>query len=211
MKSPIDLIFRIILGISFLILLGIRLTIQSKVLKEERVITENKLSLVSGSIAALTSLIFGAEYLFFPGTFRFSYMLEYPLWLRWLGVVILIIGLIIFFLAHYHLGRNFYSLVAVKEEQKLVTSGPYRWIRHPIYTGYILTYLAGGLVASKQVLTFVPVIFFSLMIINRIPREEAVMREEFGQDYLDLEACTGRLLPELGKLGSNIPLNEEEG
>ena len=211
MKSPIDLIFRIILGISFLILLGIRLTIQSKVLKEERVITENKLSLVSGSIAALTSLIFGAEYLFFPGTFRFSYMLEYPLWLRWLGVVILIIGLIIFFLAHYHLGRNFYSLVAVKEEQKLVTSGPYRWIRHPIYTGYILTYLAGGLIASNQVLTFVPVIFFSLMIINRIPREEAVMREEFGQDYLDMEAYTGRLLPKLGKLGSNIPLNEEEG
>ena len=67
--KPIDSIFRIILGISFLVLLGIRIYIQSKVLKEERQITENKLSLVSGSIAALTSLVFGAEYLFFPGTF----------------------------------------------------------------------------------------------------------------------------------------------
>lgn len=206
--KPIDTTFRVILGASFLILLGIRIVIQSKVLKEDRDITENKLSLVSGSIAALTSLIFGAEYLFFPGTFGFAYFLDYPLWLRWLGVVVLVIGLIIFFLAHYHLGRNFYSLVAVKEEQKLVTSGPYRWIRHPIYTGYILTYMAGGLIASNLVLTFVPVIFFSLMIINRIPREEAVMREEFGQEYLDLEARTGRLLPKLGRQRS---YNEEQG
>jgi protein-S-isoprenylcysteine O-methyltransferase Ste14 len=206
--KQIDTTFRIILGVSFLILLGIRITIQSKVFKEERDITENKLSLVSGSIAALTNLIFGAEYLFFPGSFGFTYYLEYPLWLRWLGVVVLIIGLIIFFLAHYHLGRNFYSLVAVKEEQKLVTSGPYRWIRHPIYTGYILTYMAGGLIASNLVLTFIPVIFFTLMIINRIPREEAVMREEFGQEYLDLEARTGRLFPKLGRQRS---YNEEQG
>ena len=210
MRTPVDLVFRILLGISFLILLGIRITIQSKVLKEERVITENKLSLVSGSIAALTTLIFGAEYLFFPGTFRFTYVLDYPLWLRWLGVVMLIVGLIIFFQAHYHLGRNFYSLVAVKEEQKLVTSGPYRWIRHPIYTGYILTYLAGGLIASNLVLTFVPVIFFSLMIVNRIPREEAVMREEFGQDYLDFEARTGRLLPRFCTRTPYVPLKEED-
>jgi protein-S-isoprenylcysteine O-methyltransferase Ste14 len=59
----------------------------------------------------------------------------------------------------------------------------------------MMTYLAGGLMASNLVLTFVPVIFFALMINNRIPREEEVMREEFGQDYIDLEERTGRLLP----------------
>ena len=193
----IDSIFRLILGVSFLFLLGIRIYMQSKVLPEERNITENKISLLSGSIGALTSLTFGFEYIFFPGAFGFAYLLSYPLWLRWLGVVLLICGMIIFTSAHYHLGRNFYSLVAVKEEQKLITSGPYRWIRHPIYTGYIMTYVAGGLIASNLVLTFIPVTFFSLMLINRIPREEAVMREEFGQAYLDMENRTGRLLPKI--------------
>ena len=79
----------------------------------------------------------------------------------------------------------------------MVTSGPYRWIRHPIYTAYLMNYVAGGLIASNIVLTFVPVIFFGLMIIDRIPREEKVMREEFGQEYLDLESRTGRLLPKI--------------
>ena len=48
------------------------------------------------------------------------------------------------------------------------------------------------------------------MIINRIPREEAVMREEFGQDYIDLEKRTGRLLPPLKKNLDNVPTNEEK-
>jgi len=112
--------------------------------------------------------------------------------------------------AHYHLGKSFYSLVVSKEEHQLVTSGPYRWIRHPIYTAYIMNYLAGGLVASNLVLTFIPVIFFSLMIINRIPREEAVMRAEFGQDYVDLEARTGRLLPKFRRQDSAIKIYEED-
>ena len=208
--QPIDTFFRIILGISFLILLGIRIFIQSRVLREERQISENKLSLVSGSISALSSITFGGEYLFFPGSLRFAYILDYPLWLRWLGLIIHILGMIIFTSAHYHLDRNFYSLVGVKEEQKLITSGPYRWIRHPIYTGYIMTYLAGGLMASNLVLTFVPVIFFSLMIINRIPREEAVMRDFFGQEYIDLEKRTGRLLPKFGSINQYIPLKDEK-
>jgi protein-S-isoprenylcysteine O-methyltransferase Ste14 len=100
--------------------------------------------------------------------------------------------------------------VVSKEEHQLVTSGPYRWIRHPIYTAYLLNYVSGGLVASNLVLTFVPVIFFGLMIINRIPREEAVMREEFGQEYLDLEAHTGGLLPRLRSPGKPIEHTGEE-
>ena len=196
-----EIVFRLIMVFSFLILLGIRIFYQSKVLRDEKKfeVKENKLSLVAGSIAALTSIGFGVEYLFFPGTFSFTYLLDYPDWLRWFGVIILFAGIALFGWSHYHLGQSFYSLVASKEEQKLITSGPYRWVRHPIYTGYIGTYIAGGLVASNLVLTFVPVIFFSLMIINRIPREEALMREEFGQDYIDLEERTGRLLPKINK------------
>ena len=206
-----EYVYRIIMSVSFLILLGIRIYYQRKVLRDTREIDiqENKLSLVAGSIAALTSISFGVEFLFFPGTFKFTYLLDYPDWLRWLGVIILFAGMALFAWAHYHLDHSFYSLVASKKDHELVTSGPYRWVRHPIYTGYIATYIAGGLVASNLVLTFVPVIFFGLMIINRIPREEAVMREEFGQDYIDLEKKTGRLLPPMKWNIENIETDEE--
>jgi len=207
-----EIVYRILVILSFIAMFGIRIYFQSKVLREESEvkISENKLSLVAGSIAALTTLIFGAEYIFFPGIFRFAYVLAYPDWLRWLGAVLLAAGITLLGLAHYHLGRSFNSLVVSKEEHQLVTTGPYRTIRHPIYTAYIINYLAGGLVASNLVLTFVPVIFFGLMIINRIPREEAVMREEFGQDYMDLEKRTGRLLPLMKRKIENIPTDEEK-
>ena len=207
-----EIIFRALMAVAFVAMFGIRIYFQSRVLHEEREIKiqENKLSLVAGSIAALITLVFGAEYLFFPGTFSFTYLLDYPDWLRWLGVLILTAGITLLGTAHYHLDQSFYSLVVSKEEHQLVTSGPYRWIRHPIYTAYLMNYMGGGLLASNLVLTFIPVIFFGLMIINRIPREEALMREEFGQEYIDLEAQTGRLLPRPGKQADYIKFNKEE-
>jgi protein-S-isoprenylcysteine O-methyltransferase Ste14 len=198
-----EIVFRIIMIVALIAMFAIRIYFQSRVLHEDREIDiqENKLSLVAGSVAALTTLTFGAEYIFFPGVFSFTYILDFPDWLRWLGAVSLAGGITLLGVAHYHLDKSFYSFVVSKEEHQLVTSGPYRWIRHPIYTAYLINYLAGGLLASNLVLTFIPVIFFGLMIINRIPREEAVMREEFGQDYLDLEARTGSLLPKLHRQG----------
>jgi protein-S-isoprenylcysteine O-methyltransferase Ste14 len=209
---PPEIVFRVLMIMAFIAMFTIRIYFQSKVLHEKRDINiqENKLSLVAGSIAALTTLIFGAEYIFFQGAFEFTYILDYPDWLRWLGVITLAVGITLLGLAHYHLGKSFHSLVVSKEEHQLVTSGPYRWIRHPIYTAYLMNYIGGGLLASNLVLTFVPVIFFSLMISNRIPREEAVMQEEFGRDYIILESRTGRLLPPLKKKLKNTQLNEEK-
>jgi len=207
-----EIIFRILMILAFIAMFAIRIYFQSKVLHEKREIKiqENKLSLVSGSIAAITTLLFGAEYIFFPGTFRFTYLLDYPDWLRWLGVIALAAGIVLLGAAHYHLGKSFHSLVVSKDEHQLVTSGPYRWIRHPIYTAYLMNYLGGGLLASNLVLTFVPIIFFGLMIINRIPREEVLMRKEFGQEYLDLEKRTGMLLPLLNKNQGDNTLDEEK-
>ncbi len=185
--------------LAFIALFTIRIHYQREVLHEKKAINiqENKLSLAFGAVAALTSMTFGAEYIFFRGAFRFPYLLPYPDWLRWLGAGLLAGGIWLLAAAHHHLGKSFHSFVVSKEGQQLVTSGPYRWVRHPIYSAYLLSYLGGGLLASNLVLTFVPLIFFSLMIIERIPREEELMRREFGEDYHQLEKHTGRLLPKL--------------
>jgi protein-S-isoprenylcysteine O-methyltransferase Ste14 len=75
--------------------------------------------------------------------------------------------------------------------------GPYRWIRHPIYTAYLVNYVSGGLVAGNLVLTFVPVIFFGMLVLMRMEKEEALLIDEFGEDYLEYMERTGRLLPKV--------------
>lgn len=127
--------------------------------------------------------MFGAEYLFFPGFFSFAYVLHYPVWVRWLGGLLLAVGTTLLGFSHHHLGKNFHSLV-VSKNQVLVETGPYRWIRHPIYTAYLMNYLGGGLLSSNLILTLVPVTMYGILVALRVGKEEAVMRETFGQTTL---------------------------
>ena len=179
-----ELIYRISMVVAFFFMLGIRLYYQRKVLKDERKfeMSEGKLDLAAGAVAALTTMFFSGAYILAPNAFRFAY-LNYPDWLRWVGVGLLTGGIALLWAAHYLLDVIFNSLVGTREEQKLVTSGPYRLIRHPIYIAYFMNYLGGGLLASHWVLTFIPLIFFGILVINRMGKEEAMLREEFGAEY----------------------------
>ena len=95
-------IFRAIFIVNTIALMFIRLYYQSKVLHDERKIEikEDAISLTAASIAALTSIVFGLEYIFAPGFFAFTYVLPYPEWLRWLGSLALTSGVILLGVAH---------------------------------------------------------------------------------------------------------------
>jgi protein-S-isoprenylcysteine O-methyltransferase Ste14 len=194
-----ETIFRILFILSFIFMTGIRVYYQSKIMHNNAKIEikENCPSLIAGSIAALTTIVFGAEYIFSPGVFSFAYVLPYPDWLRWIGAFSLAGGILILGLSHYHLGKNFHSLVVSKENQELVETGPYRWIRHPIYTAYLLSYLGGGLLSGNFILTTVPVGMFAILVAIRMGNEEAVMRDRFGQEYNEVMKRTGRLVPRI--------------
>jgi len=77
----------------------------------------------------------------------------------------------------------------------MVKSGPYQWIRHPIYSAYLVNYLGGGLLADNIVLTFVPAILFSILVALRVNTEEQAMLEQFGDEYREYMKQTGRFLP----------------
>lgn len=194
-----ETIFRALFILSFIAILGIRLYYQSKQLraKHKTEIKEGGISLLAGSLTSLVTLVFGAEYIFFPGTFAFAYLLHYPDWLRWLGAFILYAGIALQWAALHHLGRSFHSLVAAKTDHVLVQSGPYRYIRHPIYLAFLLSYVGGGLLASNWVLTFLPAGLYAILVAIRMGQEEALLGELFGQQYIDYQARTGRLLPRL--------------
>jgi len=177
-------------------MLCIRVYYQRRTRQESGAVTirEKGWSLVAGSLAALTTLVFGAEYIFFPGALAWAYV-QYPDGLRWLGALALVVGITLLGVSHHHLGKSFHSLVVTKENQTFVESGPYRWIRHPIYTAYLINYIGSGLLAGSWVLTFVPVLLFGVLVALRVENEERAMLDQFGQVYADYMQRTGRFLP----------------
>jgi protein-S-isoprenylcysteine O-methyltransferase Ste14 len=196
-----DIAFRFLFLLATIAMLVIRVYYQSKILPERRrtTVTGSSWRLIPGGIAALTSIVFGLAYLFFPSAFPWSYA-DYPAWLRWLGAVFLLGGILLLGIAHHHLGASFHSLVVRKSGQVLVQSGPYRTVRHPIYTAYLLNYVGGGLLASSLVLTFIPGSLFALMVALRISEEEGAMLDQFGAGYEDYMRRTGRFVPPLRSL-----------
>lgn len=197
MKS--EIFFRAFFILALMAMMAIRVYYQSKVLRDKGKIEfkEGNVSLIAGSIAALTTIVFGTEYIFFPGYFSFAYVLRYPEWLRWLGGVVLAGGMTLLGVSHHHLGRSFHSLVVTKENQVLVETGPYRWIRHPIYTAYLMNYIGGGLLSSNLILTIVPATMYAILVAVRIGKEEEVLGERFGQEYIEYMERAGRLIPRI--------------
>jgi protein-S-isoprenylcysteine O-methyltransferase Ste14 len=177
----------------------IRIYYQRKVLPERKAetIKGNPLALIPGVIAALTAVIFGLEYILVPGTFRIAYEVSFPDWLRWSGFLFLLVGTSVLWSAHHHLGRSFSSFVAFKQDQSFVNTGPYQYIRHPIYTAYFLNYLGGGLLSANIILTVIPFLGFVLMIVLRIHEEEKMLLDEFGDKYEGYMNKTGRFLPKI--------------
>jgi protein-S-isoprenylcysteine O-methyltransferase Ste14 len=119
---------------------------------------------------------------------------DHPVLMYWLGTAILAGGLLFSVWARRTLGRNWSGMVTVKEDHELVQTGPYRFVRHPIYTG-LLTAVAGSALSWNHWFAFyvVAIIFFSMWI--KLLREEQFMRETFGEKYEAYCARTKRLVP----------------
>ena len=122
--------------------------------------------------------------------------LNLPAWLRWTGVGFGIASLALLAWSDHHLGKNFSATLRVRDSHTLVESGPYRRIRHPIYTSGTLFAIAMWLVTSNWVVGLCWSGVF-ILYAQRIPREEAMMLEEFGESYRDYMSRTGRLMPKI--------------
>ncbi len=198
-------IFRLIFVLSTFVMVAVRAVAQYPGLRDKGgvAVHEGPVSLVAGSVAALVSIIFGLEYIVAPGAFAFAYSWACPMWLRWVGAAVLPGGVALLAWAHHHLGGSFHSLIVTKEDHVLVETGPYRYIRHPIYLAYLLNYIGGGLLAGNWVLTVVPIVAYAVLVVLRLGQEERVMISKFGDAYEAYMARTGRLVPRIGSAVSD--------
>jgi protein-S-isoprenylcysteine O-methyltransferase Ste14 len=119
-----------------------------------------------------------------------------PEWVRWLGVVIGIFCVFGIYWLFTSIGSGITPTSATRTEHKLSTSGPYRWVRHPLYTIGSSFYISFGLIADNWFIIAMGILAFIAMAI-RTPKEEANLVEKFGDEYSEYMKRTGRFLPKL--------------
>ncbi len=120
-----------------------------------------------------------------------------PTWLRWIGVLggIIAVGLLIWMFSS--LGMNITDTVVTRQKHTLVTHGPYRWIRHPLYTFGAFFFLSLSLISSLWIIPLLSIPAFAILI-KRTSIEEVSLHARFGEEYQQYTRQTGRFLPRLG-------------
>ena len=113
---------------------------------------------------------------------------------EWTGVALTAAGIGIALWARWHLGANWSGVVTLKEGHELIRTGPYRSIRHPIYTGILLG-LLGTAITFGQVRALLAVVIAWLSFYVKARREESFLRQEFGPGFAEHKQHTGMFLP----------------
>jgi protein-S-isoprenylcysteine O-methyltransferase len=111
------------------------------------------------------------------------------------GAVVMLFGVALRWYAIRVLGRFFTRNVAIREDHEIIRAGPYRYVRHPSYSGYLMAALGLG-IALDNWLALGALLFANAAVFGyRIRVEEAVLVGVFGQDYVAYQRTTRRLIP----------------
>lgn len=122
-----------------------------------------------------------------------------PTWAGWIGVAIFAGTVALLWRAYSDLGRNWSPKIEIREDHALVTGGVFRHIRHPIYAGLWLWAIAQPLLLQNWIAGFALLTLFIPLYFIRMPREEQMMLDHFGEEYGAYMKRTGRVLPRLRK------------
>ena len=139
------------------------------------------------------SIVFAAWFAM-PGLVQWFSIMT-PAWFQWSGSLVMLASLLMLAWVHKTLGLNFSSTLRVREYQTLVTCGPYRRIRHPMYTAVFLSVIGLCMITSNGLILILSLPMMAPAIANRMTREERMLIEKFGDEYRRYMGRTGRLLP----------------
>jgi protein-S-isoprenylcysteine O-methyltransferase Ste14 len=110
------------------------------------------------------------------------------------GVLLTVAGLALAFWARYHLGRYWSGQITLKENHTLVCTGPYKYLRHPIYSGLLLAVVGTGLTIGLY-RALLGVLLVVLGLWWKARQEDAWLSAAFGEQFEQQRQRTGRLLP----------------
>jgi len=150
---------------------------------------------VIGGLALWSSFLI---YVISPAAMSWS-TLSIPQELRWIGAIFAVSSLPLLYWVMHSLGKNLTDTVVTRAEHTLVTTGPYRWVRHPFYTVVFSSLFSLSLVAANWLIGLLTLLML-LVIMKRTDTEEAKLIERFGEAYRNYMQRTGRFLPRFGIL-----------
>jgi protein-S-isoprenylcysteine O-methyltransferase Ste14 len=149
-------------------------------------------ALRSSGLVLMLSVV---AYLVNPRWMRWS-SLDLPAPLRWSGAGLGAVSLALTLWIFRTIGKNITSTVETREEHELVTGGPYRWVRHPLYTVGTSFFVSLGIVAANWFMGLA-ILSVLVMLLIRLHKEEEKLIERFGDEYRAYIERTGRLLPRI--------------
>lgn len=120
---------------------------------------------------------------------------ELPLWASVSGALLGLADLYLFHTVFCALGAQFSTSLVLPDQPLLVSSGPYRLVRHPMYVAYIVLWLAFGLIACNWLASGAGLLAFFYVAWVRTPIEERMLEEHLGEAYRAYCAVTPRFLP----------------
>lgn len=122
-----------------------------------------------------------------------------PAWLRWAGAGLMLLCVPMIYWVFSSLDRNVTPTVVVRDQANLVTNGPYRWVRHPLYTVGFLMFVGLSLLAATWFIPLVLVLGY-FVLASRTNIEERRLIDAFGEEYRGYMQRTGRFFPHVKAL-----------
>ena len=192
-----DQLFRLILLAGFVSFMPIGIYHRLKARTGEKLDRrqEGMFILVALRLAGLAGTAGLIAYLIDPAYMAWA-AVPLPVWLRWTGVGLALIAGSLLVWMFRTLGRNLTDTVVTRKQHTLVTTGPYRWVRHPMYASAALAIVGNSLVAANWYLFVVGCLALLLLVI-RTRKEEQNLIAKFGDDYRNYMQQTGRFVPRL--------------
>jgi len=114
---------------------------------------------------------------------------------RWIALIVYFLNLGFFIWCHKSLGKNWSSGLEIREKHKLVQYGPYKKVRHPMYTHFWILIIFQGLILDNWIVLIYGILVWGILYFLRVKKEEEMMIEEFGKEYEEYMKRTGRLVP----------------
>jgi len=133
-------------------------------------------------------IVVEAVYWRFPGSFRWDLPVAFAL-------TAMFAGLFLRTWAFYSLGRQFSWHLNKETQETLITSGPFRYLRHPGYSGAFLTYVSTAVFLHAWFSFTVSLVLLAAAFARRIYYEEKLLAESFGTDYSEYQQKVKRVLP----------------
>jgi protein-S-isoprenylcysteine O-methyltransferase Ste14 len=139
-----------------------------------------------------------AFYLLFGDNVPFAWLesriIPKNIYIEVLAIILTALGIAFAIWARFYLGQNWSSAVTIKVDHQLIRTGPYAWVRHPIYSGLILA-MIGTALARRELRGLLALVLLYLGFKVKSQMEEKFMHKTFGPEYEDYSRSTGALIP----------------